>query len=120
MRMEEWGVPDFYELVLVTSDRTQRSESALVRRFVRALKRGYEEAAADPQAAVEILLQHVRRRTQDRPSGRAAAGASVGGGGGTSLRLADCGEVVRMTDWMKVNGLLPEELDPGPAFNTAS
>ena len=118
MRMEEWGVPDFYELVLVTSDRMQRTESALVRRFVRALKRGYEEAAADPQAAVEVLLRHVPEADPkiDRPGAQLLAPLWVEEDG-PPFGWQTVEKWVRMTDWMKVNGLLPEELDPGPAFN---
>ena len=118
MRMEDWGVPDFYELVLVTSERTQRTESALVRRFVRALKRGYEEAAADPQTAVEILLERVPEADPDidRPGAALLAPLWVGEEG-PPFGWQTTEKWGTMTQWMKVNGFLPEELDPGPAFN---
>lgn len=57
MRMEEWGVPDFYEIVLVTSRERVTNDPDLVQRFVRAAMRGYEEAVADPEAAIDILAQ---------------------------------------------------------------
>ena len=55
MRMEEHGVPDFYELVLVASEDTIANDPDLVQRFVRGAQRGYRDAIDDPQAAVELL-----------------------------------------------------------------
>ena len=56
MRMEEWGVPDFYELVLVTSEKMLEENPGVAQRLVRALMKGYADAAADPDAAVNTLL----------------------------------------------------------------
>ncbi len=57
MRMEEWGVPDFYEIVLVTSEEMITEQPDVVQRFVRAAMRGYREAVADPQGAIDLLAQ---------------------------------------------------------------
>jgi putative hydroxymethylpyrimidine transport system substrate-binding protein len=59
MRMEEWGVPDFYEIVLVTSQEKVAQDPELVQRFVRAVMRGYEDALSDPQAAITLLARSV-------------------------------------------------------------
>ena len=59
MRMEQHGVPDFYELVMVTNQNTIAENPDLVQRFVRGAQRGYRDAIADPQGAVQ-LLQSVR------------------------------------------------------------
>ena len=55
MRMEQHGVPDFYELVLVTNEEKIKENPEMVRRFVRAVTRGYQDAIDDPQGAVELL-----------------------------------------------------------------
>ena len=55
MRMEEHGVPDFYELVLVANEEKIAKQPDLVQRFVRAVMRGYQDAMADPQDAVQLL-----------------------------------------------------------------
>ena len=57
MRLEEWGVPDYYELVVVASEKMVEENEDLVQRFVRAVVRGYADAAADPAGAVNVLLQ---------------------------------------------------------------
>src|SRR5690606_27050649 len=69
MRVEDWGVPDFYELVLVTSDGVAQEQPDLVRRFLRATARGYVDAAADPQRALDVLVKanpETRRELEER------------------------------------------------------
>ncbi len=56
MRMELWGVPDFYELLLVTNEKTLRDNKELVQRFVRAFNKGFEAAMQDPQGSITTLL----------------------------------------------------------------
>jgi len=56
LRLEEWGVPDYYELVMVASEKMLKEKPDLVQRFVRAVVRGYQDAASDPEAAVVVLL----------------------------------------------------------------
>ena len=56
MRMQDWGVPDFYELVLVTSEETLEQRRDVVERFVRAVVRGYQYAAGYPEESIGILL----------------------------------------------------------------
>jgi putative hydroxymethylpyrimidine transport system substrate-binding protein len=55
LRMEEHGVPDFYELVIVANADKIAQDPDLVQRFVRGVTRGYQDAIADPQDAVELL-----------------------------------------------------------------
>jgi len=57
MRMEDWGVPPYYELILVTNEDMHNNESKTIQKFVNAIIRGYTEASRDPQAAVDSLLR---------------------------------------------------------------
>jgi putative hydroxymethylpyrimidine transport system substrate-binding protein len=56
MRMELWGVPDFYELLLVTNEKTLKDRKDVVTRFVRAFNKGFEAAMQDPQGSITTLL----------------------------------------------------------------
>jgi len=58
LRMEEWGVPDFYELVIVASDDTVANRPEVVEAFVTAIQKGHEAAIADPQASITNLIKH--------------------------------------------------------------
>lgn len=55
LKVDDWGVPPYYELVLVTSETTLRDQPDLVRRFLAATARGYDAAIADPAAALDAL-----------------------------------------------------------------
>ena len=66
MRVEEWGVPDYYELVLVTNESTIKSKPEVITRFLRAVRRGYEDAAQDPQAGVDILLKGTKAEVDEK------------------------------------------------------
>ena len=55
-RLEDFGVPDYDELVVVTSDELAREEPELVRALLRGLQRGQDWAAADQAGAADHLL----------------------------------------------------------------
>jgi putative hydroxymethylpyrimidine transport system substrate-binding protein len=57
IHVENAGVPDYDELVLVTREDEIASKTNELRRFVQALGRGYELVRADPQAGVSALVQ---------------------------------------------------------------
>ena len=116
IRMEEWGVPDYYELVMVTSEKMIEEKPGLVQRFVRAVVRGYEDAATDPDAALEILLDRTGEEVDpavEKPGIKVLAplwtdGASVGGQ--TEDRWTN------MADWLHSTGLVENPVDGKKAF----
>ena len=118
MRMEEWGVPDFYELVLVASEDMIANHPDTVRRFVRATARGYADAIADPQAAVDILVEanpETDKALETEGIGLLAplwAEGSAGFGSQTAERWES------LVQWMKDSGLLAEDVDARQAFTS--
>jgi len=119
MRVEQHGVPDYYELVLVTSEEKIANEPELVQRFVRAAKRGYEDAMADPQGAVQLMKQV-----------NPEMDLAVDGPGVDLLAplwrpengVFGWQEESRWLDfaqWMKDNGLLAQDVDPRQAFDNS-
>lgn len=56
-RLEENGVPDYDELVVVTSDQVARDRPELVEAFLRGLRKGQDWAATDQAGAVEHLVE---------------------------------------------------------------
>ncbi len=55
LKVDDWGVPPYYELVMTASEETVSRRPDLVERFLRATRRGYEAAIADPAAAIAAL-----------------------------------------------------------------
>ena len=50
-----WSLPEHYEHVLVTSEKTFDKREDMARRFTRAVRRGYEDALANPQSGIDAL-----------------------------------------------------------------
>ncbi len=56
MPVNELGIPTYDELILVASGERLREDPEQIRLFIAALERGTRDAAADPDAATDILL----------------------------------------------------------------
>jgi len=56
-RVEEYGVPDYYELVMVAGESTIADKADVVRAMCGAMRRGYEEAASDLDEALSLLME---------------------------------------------------------------
>ena len=116
MRLEQWGVPDYYELVVVASEEKVAEDPDLVQRFVRAVVRGYSDAAADPAAAVEILLERGGEEVDEaieRPGIRVIAPlwkADEPVGWQTREKWT------RFAVWLMDNGQVSEPVDGAAAF----
>lgn len=118
MRMEEWGVPDYYELVLVTSESYLEENQDVAERFIRAVKRGFEEAIENPQAGVDVLVAENPGEI-DEAIDRPGADLLVpmwqlpsGGGFGTQ----EPGRWNSFVQWMKDNDMLEQSLDASAAY----
>lgn len=55
---EQYGVPNYYELVFVTSDQTLNKDRDAIEAFLRGAKKGYEFTKKSPDEALQILLNH--------------------------------------------------------------
>ncbi|MFQ6090685.1 MAG: ABC transporter substrate-binding protein, partial [Candidatus Bipolaricaulia bacterium] len=55
--MEEYCIPDHYELVLIANERTLRERSAALRGFVAALKRAIDLTLRDPNRAIDLFFK---------------------------------------------------------------
>jgi putative hydroxymethylpyrimidine transport system substrate-binding protein len=56
MKVEDWGVPIYNELVVVTSEETLTARADLVTALLPVIREGYLAAAADQARAVDILV----------------------------------------------------------------
>ncbi len=116
LRVEDWGVPEFYELVLVASEQTVAERPETVRALVRAMGAGYAAAAADNAAALAALAEGSPELDTElegeaiplsQPTWFDANGQW---GTQTAERWAD------YAAWMADNGLIPADLDPSAAW----
>jgi len=116
IRAEDWGVPIYYELILVTNEDYLKNNRDTIRKFTRAFLKGYTDAARDPQAAVDTLkrLRPEIDEAIDRPGAALLA----------PLWVADAPKVGHQTrsrwvdfaKWMQDNNLLNKSLDATQAY----
>ena len=116
MRMEEWGVPDFYELVLVASEDMISSHPDTVRRFVRATARGFADAIADPQAAVGILVEANPETDKELETEGIGLLAPLWQEGDAPFGSQTAERWKSLAQWMKDSDLLGDDVDAGEAF----
>ena len=118
LRMEEWGVPDFYELVLVAGESYLSDSSDVVERFLRATARGYADAIADPQAAVDILVQANPEIDGDLESQGIGLLSPLWEEEGVAFGHQSAERWESLAAWMKSEGLLGEDVDAADAFTS--
>jgi putative hydroxymethylpyrimidine transport system substrate-binding protein len=101
------GVPTYDELVLVTTRKGAREHGGEIRRFMRALARGYETARRDPARAVKALVaaNHDLDPKLQLASVKATAPAFFPAGG-RPFGYQDPRQWAAYGDWMLSNGLV--------------
>jgi ABC-type nitrate/sulfonate/bicarbonate transport system substrate-binding protein len=109
-------IPDYYTPLLIASRETIENRPERVRRFVRAVSRGYSKAATDPSAAAAALLAAspeldpaLVQASQDWISPRYRADAPRWGEQSAPVWQA-------YADWMVESGILNRPIDMSPAF----
>lgn len=56
--LTDYGVPSFYELIAVTSDKTWEEDPELIEAFWRAAEKGFDDMEANPDEALQILMDN--------------------------------------------------------------
>ena len=118
VRVEEWGVPDYYELILAAGESTVAERGDTITAFLGAMQQGYQDAIVDPDAAIEVLLAaspeldaEVERQGIELLMPLWTSGGEVPFGTQTAERWNDFGT------WMQEEGLLDDAVDIAAAWN---
>ena len=119
LKVDDWGVPPYYELVIAASEKTVTERPDLVARFLRATRRGYEEAIADPAAAIAAL----RAASPDLDVPVEEVGIAllipVWTEGGVPFGTQTAARWDAYAAWMAERGLIPADLDAAAAWSGA-
>ena len=117
IRLEEWGVPDYYELVLVTTDEKVAEDGEMVEKFVRALQQGYADAEADHEAALDALIAaapDTDRELEEAGLPLLAPFWTDNGAVPFGTQTLERWETYGL--WLNENGLLDDSVEPAQAF----
>ena len=118
LRVEEWGVPPYYELVLVANERTVADDPATARALLRAMQRGHADAAANPAAALDALAAASPELDRGVEEAGLALLVPTWTEGGVAVGTQDPARWAAFAAWMVDRGLLPADLDPAAAYTT--
>ena len=117
MNVQDYGVPDYYELLLVTGDAFAEENPEAVEGFIRALQRGYEAAAADPDAAVDALMAAYPETAEEVEREGIGLIIPLWTDDGTVAWGTQTEERWQIYhDWLRETGLLEEDVDVNEAF----
>jgi len=108
-RVQDLGIPDYEEVVVVAHDSTLAEDPQLIRDFMAALMRGAAAAVEDPAAAVDVIEESVQTNPE---TSRAATAAEVEA---TLPLLSTSGEMdperaQGTVDWMKETGMVQRQI----------
>ncbi|MHB1317030.1 MAG: ABC transporter substrate-binding protein [Anaerolineae bacterium] len=109
-------VPDYYTPVLIAGERTLADRPDLVRRFLRATKRGYEFAIENPQESAEILLAYSPESDPDLVRASQAYLSPLYQDDAPAWGLQEREVWAGLSEWMAENGIIPEPIDVDAAF----
>jgi len=108
LKFEEWGIPKYHELVLVTSEEYFKNNEEIVEKFVDAFSRGYKKSIENNDESMEALIAafpevNIELETQGIKLLSPLWQESFDTDGMDSWN--------KFGDWMKDKGLISESLD---------
>ena len=109
-------VLDYYTPVIITRERMIEDRPDIVRRFLRALARGYTFAALHPDEAAAILLDHAPELDAELVGASQAWIAEQTRGEIDRWGRQEASVWARFADWALANGLIEHAIDPLTAF----
>lgn len=115
-RVEDHGVPDYDELVVVTSEDLLADDPQLVRDLLAGLRRGQDWAATDQAGAVDHLLEANPDLDRERLAEQIGLTADLLSppDGGTLVQKPEAWAA--LASWMLSEDLLPRPVDVGAAM----
>lgn len=116
LRLEDHGVPDYDELVLVAGDRLLADRPDIARRTVAALQEGARAAAADPDAAIAALERVNPDLDPDLLPDQVRTTVDLLAPLDETPLTIDPAEWRELADWMRANGILTEPLTVADAL----
>jgi len=109
-------IPDWYTPLIITNESHVKSQPDLVKKFMQATARGYDEAIANPQASADALLKNAPEsdKTLVNASAKYLAARYVDKGRQWGLQDADTWS--GFAKFLKEAGLVDREIDTKSAF----
>lgn len=116
-RAEEWGVPEYYELLIVAGEKTIANQPDVISAFLGALRQGYTDAEADLDAALQILIEESPDLVEDvEREGLALLAPLWTDDGETEWGTQTDERWTIYTEWAQTEGLVDEDVVAADAW----
>jgi putative hydroxymethylpyrimidine transport system substrate-binding protein len=116
MHVQDWGVPSYYELVLVASEKTIQNDPEMVDHFIHAVIQGYDAAANDHKAALNAITSKYPDTDVKMETVGIERLAPLWTQGAPMFGWQTTDRWQQYADWMTKNGLLSSSVDASKAF----
>ena len=112
MRLEEWGVPDYYELILITNKSFLEENKSDVEKVVNSFKKGYEFSIINPQESITSLISIAGEEIVEEDVERAGVELLIPMWQSNNLPFGhqDISKWEETYEWMYQNNFLEKEL----------
>jgi len=111
-----YGVPNYYEMTILSSDRMIDSDPETLKKFLRACEKSFRDVQSDPEGALDILMEN--QNAENFPLSRSVEESSLD----VLLPLMETQDMPFLSqkdedwqkniDWMYNMGLIPEKVTP--------
>ena len=119
MNVADYGVPSYYELVIVTNEDVAKNNPDIVERFLRAVTKGYKEAAANPQEAIRLMKQSNPELDTAVANKEILLEAPLWFADNGTFGWQEESKWSSFAQWMKDGGLLTKPVDARQAFTNS-
>jgi putative hydroxymethylpyrimidine transport system substrate-binding protein len=116
LRVEDWGVPDYYELMLTANEETVEKRPDVVTAFLGAVQHGYQDAIADQSAALDALEADYADMDREVEAEGLALLAPVWTDGVPAFGVQTAERWETFGAWMKEHDLISDDLDVSAAY----
>lgn len=117
LNVDDWGVPPYYELILVANEGDLMAQRARIEGFLRATRRGYLDAIADPEAALAALQAASPELDLDVETEGLHLLIPVWTDADGQFGTQTAQQWQDYAAWMADNGLIPVDLDIAAAWS---
>ncbi len=115
-KMRDYGIPYSYSPVLVADEQYIREKSDTYKKFLTAVKQGYQFSKTHPTQAVDILAKYVPETDHGIDLNQALAASVSAFGNESNWGKMETNNVTAFLHWLQNNGLEPQEIAVAELF----
>lgn len=114
LKFQDWGIPEYHELVLVTSEDYLAKNEGIVMEFIKAFNQGFESSIKNNEAAMDSLVKAFPEVNIELEKRGIKLLSPLWEESRSSKNLDSWN---KFGDWMKSKGLINSDLDIAASFN---